>query len=203
MFCNFGSAVKILPAVFAVWMRILHQVPNSVLWILNYRLDGEDTAIANLRQRARTLGIASNRIVTTGLLWRSQMFKLKSLCRVYLDTDPYNGHTTVAEALYASIPVVTLLGESVVGRIAAGIVMAAGIPETVVNTWAAYESTAVALARNSTFLSQLRRRLTTNIWATPTPTSAPFFNPALWVQHWEQLLFDTFYTAWQQRDRGN
>ena len=103
-----------------------------------------------------------------------------------------------AEAMYSSTPVVTLLGDSVVGRIAASVSIAAGIPDTVVSTLAEYERVAINLATNATLLADLRSRLTTAIWA----GGPPFFDNARWVRDWEELLLATFHAAWQGAGRA-
>ena len=87
-------------------------------------------------------------------------------------------------------------------RIAGSVSIAAGVPETVVSSLAAYEAVAVRLLTNATELAALRTRLTTAIWARRPPASAPFFNNAAWIDHWERGLYRAFQAAYRNHTRA-
>ena len=115
--CNFGRALKIHPTMWRVWMAVLQRVPAAMLWLVNRDFTGSDTIVARWRAEAAAAGVSPDRLVITGLLPIDDMLKIKSACSVYLDTAPYSSHTTAGEMLYASVPVVTMLGDSVWTRV--------------------------------------------------------------------------------------
>src|SRR5262249_6024835 len=112
VFCCFNNAYKITPEVFAVWMRLLAARADSVLWLI----EADPTAERNLRREAQTRGISPDR-----LIFAPQMSAPDHLARLrqadlFLDTLPYNAHTTARDALWAGVPLVTCLGSTFAGR---------------------------------------------------------------------------------------
>lgn len=172
VFCCFNNNFKITPPVFDVWMRLLHQVPGSVLWL---RQGAEDA----LRREAAARGIAPERLVFATHVPLDIHRARHQLAGLFLDTLPYNAHATAADALAAGLPVLTRLGETYPGRVAASLVTAAGLPELVTNSAASYEAMALTLARNPARLNALRDRLVAN------RATAPLFDTARLVRNIE------------------
>ena len=129
-------------------------MPDSVLWLLA-RHDGYP-AIANLRAEAHKRGIDSCRIVFAWSRPNAEYLGLYRHADLFLDTWPYNPHTTASDALWAGYPSLTLRGETFAGRVAASLLTAIGLPELIADSVAAYEEKALALARNSNERRRLR-----------------------------------------------
>lgn len=158
VFACFNQNYKIQPATFRVWMRVLQQVPGSVLWLLQ----STDEVAANLRREAERLGVDGARLVFAPNVPMADHLARQRQADLFLDTLPYNAHTTTSDALWVGLPVLTLRGESFAGRVAASLLQAAGLPELITTTPEAYEALAVQLAQNPGQLKALRDRLVAN-----------------------------------------
>ena len=136
VFCCFNNSFKINPEVFDVWMRILTQVEGSVLWLL------EDTPAASRHLAAQALqrGVAAERLVFARRVPVAEHLARHRLADLFLDTLPYNAHTTASDALWAGLPVVTCMGESFASRVAASLLSAVGLPELIASNLDAFES---------------------------------------------------------------
>ncbi|HEY3178905.1 MAG TPA: tetratricopeptide repeat protein [Casimicrobiaceae bacterium] len=154
VFCCFNNIYKLNPQVFDVWARILTAVPDSVLWLLARR--DSDPTIANLRAEARKRGIDPARIVFASSRPNAEYLGLYRQADLFLDTWPYNAHTTASDALWAGCPILTMRGETFAGRVAASLLTAVGLPQLIADTEVAYEEKAVALARDSNERQRLR-----------------------------------------------
>jgi predicted O-linked N-acetylglucosamine transferase (SPINDLY family) len=156
VFCCFNSNHKIRPLVFDVWMRLLAQLPDSLLWIR----DGNTAMNERFRAEARNRGIDPSRLHFAG---RMQSFARhlgrQAQADLFLDTWPYNAHATASDALWAGLPVLTLRGESFVSRISATMLANLGLEELVASNIGDYEAIALALGRDRRQLADLRRRL--------------------------------------------
>lgn len=155
VFCCFNDNYKITPELFAIWMRLLHRVPGSVLWLF----EGNADAVANLRRSAGAHGIAPERLVFAPRQQLPEHLARHRLADLFLDTLPVNAHTTASDALWAGLPIVTCAGQAFVGRVAASLLHAAGLPELVVDDLAAYETLALRLATTPALLADIRNRL--------------------------------------------
>ena len=158
VFCCFNGCWKILPPVFDVWMRLLKQVPSSVLWLL---ADSE-AAVRALKDAASARGVDSNRLVFAPRVALPEHLARHKYADLFLDTLPCNAHTTASDALWGGVPVLTQIGETFAGRVAASLVRAAGLSELVVSTIEAYEAMALDLAREPAKLRQYKERLRAN-----------------------------------------
>lgn len=157
VFCSFNNVNKLTRSQFGIWMRLLHQVPGSVLWMLT----DKPTAQANLRLEAEACGIDPARIVFAGVVPLPRHIARMRLADLFLDSFPYTGHTTASEAMWAGLPLLTCAGESFASRVAGSILTAAVVPELVVHSLHDYEAEALALARDPARLGGLRARLAT------------------------------------------
>lgn len=155
VFCCFNNNFKILPATFDGWMRILRAVEGSVLWLF----EDNPLAAANLRQQAQARGVSADRLVFAARMPRDEHLARHRLADLFLDTLPYNAHTTASDALWAGLPVLTCMGASFASRVAASLLYAVGLPELVTSTQAAFEARAIALAHDPAQLAGLCERL--------------------------------------------
>jgi predicted O-linked N-acetylglucosamine transferase (SPINDLY family) len=155
VFACFNHNYKITPEVFDVWMRLLAQVDGSVLWLLA----GHEVAMANLRQEAKARGIADNRLVFAPRAPLAEHLARHQRADLFLDTLPCNAHTTASDALWAGLPVLTCLGSTFAGRVAASLLTAVGLPELVTTSLADYEALALQLATQPQKLQAIRSKL--------------------------------------------
>jgi len=158
VFCCFNNCNKITASMFEVWMRLLQRVEGSVLWLL------PATALAekNLRKEAAARSIDPTRLVSAGALKLEEHLARYRLADLFLDTLPYNAHTTASDALWAGLPLVTCYGESFPGRVAASLLHAVGLPELVTHSMEDYEALALRLATDPALLREFRERLKRN-----------------------------------------
>jgi len=153
--CCFNHTYKIRPALFDVWCRLLHDTPGSVLWLLQ----SNDQARANLLREADRRGIGPERIVFAPLVPSPANLARLRNADLFLDTLPVNAHTTASDALWSGVPVITCAGDSFVGRVAASLLQAVGLPELITADLAGYEALARALAADPGRLAALKSRL--------------------------------------------
>ena len=144
VFCCFNNNWKITPDVFGVWMRLLHAVEGSVLWLFG----DNESAERNLRVEAQARGIDPSRLVFAGRLPLEEHLARHRLADLFLDTLPCNAHTTASDALWAGLPVLTREGTAFAGRVAASLLYAVGLPELVTHSIEDYEALALRLARD-------------------------------------------------------
>jgi predicted O-linked N-acetylglucosamine transferase (SPINDLY family) len=170
VFCCFNNTFKITPDVFALWMRILARTDGSVLWL--YAENAE--AAANLRREAATARVDPQRLHFAEHLPMAEHLARQRLGDLFLDTLPYNGHATASLALWSGLPVLTRIGDSFAGRVAASLLHAIGLPDLVTTTAQDYEALAVALAASPDRLHALRARLEANRLTTPLFDTARF-----------------------------
>jgi protein O-GlcNAc transferase len=156
VFCSFCRHFKIEPVMFAVWMRILAAVPGSVLWLL------QGAGAGRLREAAAQAGIDPARLVFAAGVPKAEHLARHRAADLMLDTRLYNGHTTTSDALWTGLPVVTCPGATFASRVSASLLRAIDMPEGITADLAAYEHTAIALARDATQLAALRRKLEAN-----------------------------------------
>lgn len=158
VFCCFNNTYKITPDVFEVWCRLLHAVPDSVLWLLDANLQAKH----NLWREAEARGVARERLIFAPK-WPYERHVLRiQHADLFLDNLPYNAHTTASDALWAGVPIVTFPGATFAARVAASLLRAAGLTETIAASLAEYESIAMRLARAPDYLASLRARLVAN-----------------------------------------
>jgi protein O-GlcNAc transferase len=158
VFCNFNNAYKLTPSTFDSWMRILKQVDGSVLWLLESRPPFAE----NLRREAEARGVDGSRILFAPDRAPADHLARLSLAGLFLDSLPYNAHTTASDALWAGVPLLTLRGKAFAGRVAASLLTAAGLKELITETPEAYEALAIKLASDPVALKKVRDKLKKN-----------------------------------------
>lgn len=188
VYCAFNRTIKITPALFDVWMRLLAKTAGSVLWLL----EGDPIARENLRREAVARGIAAERIVFAPHVSADAHLARHRLADLYLDTLPYNAHTATSDALWAGLPVVTCLGTAFAGSVAASILNAIGLPELVTRSLDDYESLALRIAHDSELRTALKSKLATH------RTTWPLFDTVGMTRHIEKA----FNEMWRRHCDG-
>jgi protein O-GlcNAc transferase len=181
VFCAFNNHYKITPVAFALWMRLLSQVENSVLWLSQCN----DVAKANLCKEASKFNIQSERLVFARREpnWQDHIAR-HSLADLFLDTWPYNAHTTASDALRAGLPVLTYAGASYASRVAATLLRAVGLSELVTESPEDYVTMAIRLAQDSGARQELRSKLRKELQKTT------LFDGHRYRQNFEKVLQD-------------
>ena len=180
VFCCFNNSFKLRPTLFALWMRLLAKAPGSVLWLLS----ANDLASANLRREAAKAGIDPERLIFAPRLPLSEHLARHRLADLFLDTLPYNAHTTASDALWAGLPVLTCKGETFAGRVAASLLMATGMGELITSSLDEYEALASALATDPARLASLKEKLAEN------RDKAPLFDSERFTRNLEAAYED-------------
>jgi predicted O-linked N-acetylglucosamine transferase (SPINDLY family) len=163
VFCAFNNNWKITRPVFDIWMRLLQQVPQSVLWLKRPAPD----AGRHLEREAAVRGIDPGRLVYADEVPSGVHLARHTLADLFLDTLPYNAHATAVDALGAGLPVLTCRGNAFAGRVAASLLHAAGLPELIAENLPDYGIRALELARNGAQLAALKEKLHRNLPGTP------------------------------------
>ena len=176
VFCCFNGHYKILPAVFDAWMQLLLQVPGSVLWLA----DGSPESTANLRRHAAALGIGAERLVFAPRVASIEEHLARySQADLFLDTFPFNAHTTASDALWAGVPLLTLQGQSLAARVSASLLSCLGCPELITPTLDDYVALAQRLAADADLLGGIRAKLRAG------RASSPLFDTAAYCRDLE------------------
>jgi predicted O-linked N-acetylglucosamine transferase (SPINDLY family) len=176
VFCAFNTTYKLTPAVFAVWMSLLRQVPGSLLWLFQ----ANDVVENNLRREAAARGVDPARLVFAPKKPLDEHLARYRLADLFVDTNPYTGHTTTSDSLWAGLPAVTYMGDTFASRVAGSLLSAAGVPELATRSLAEYEALALALARDPARLAALRRQLN------ETRLTVPLFDSLRFTRHLER-----------------
>ena len=163
VFCCFNRSQKLNPEMLDGWSRILLATPGSVLWLLR----DNPAAVKNLGKEAAARGVDPARLVFADSLPLDEHLARHRLADLFLDTLPYNAHTTASDALWAGLPVLTRIGETFAGRVGASLLAAIGLPELIVSTQQDYEAMAIDLAANRDRLRALADKLAANRLTTP------------------------------------
>ena len=185
VFCCFNASYKITPEIFAIWLRILDRAPGSVLWLYG----GKERVGQNLRAEANRLGCPQERLILGPSLPKDRHLARLQHADLMLDTPEVNAMTTASDALWAGVPVLSVLGDSFPSRAGASILTAIGMPELIMTDLAAYEETAVRLATHPDEMAALKARLAANRLTYPlfdTPRFVRNLETAyeeLWARH--------------------
>jgi predicted O-linked N-acetylglucosamine transferase (SPINDLY family) len=175
VFANFNHIHKLTPAIFRVWMRIMREVPGSVLWLLEANAQCSE----NLRREAAASGVAGERLIFAPQVSQDAHIARLGLADLSLDTSPYNAHTTASDALWVGVPMVTCRGGSFAARVAASLLHAVNLPELVTESLEAYENLILDLARDGRRLQAIRERLAHE------RLTAPLFDTGRYCRHIE------------------
>ncbi len=180
LFCCFNQTYKITPDVFAVWMRLLQRIPESVLWLV----DGPSLTKENLWREAQSLGVERNRLIFATRKPYAEHLARYRVADLALDTFPYTSHTTLSDALWCGCPTVGLRGETFASRVSGSLLMAAGLPDLITHNLDDYEQLACQIAGSADVLKNLRSRVA------QAKATAPQFDSALFARDLE-AIFET------------
>jgi predicted O-linked N-acetylglucosamine transferase (SPINDLY family) len=188
VFACFNNAFKIGPQVFDTWMWLLGNVEGSVLWLL------EDDAATrdNPRREAEGRGIAAERIIFAPRVTVEEHLARHVLADLFLDTLPYNAHTTASDALWMGLPLLTCTGNTFASRVAASLLFAMGLPELVTSSLSEYGELARDLAHDPERLAGIKAKLARN------RDTSPLFDVARFTRHLESA----YATMWERHSRG-
>ena len=179
VFCCFNNVFKILPETFASWLAILKATENSVLWLAEPNSAARD----NLVRESESNGVAAARVIfAPHLPSLADHLSRLSLADLFLDSLPFNAHSTAIDALSAGVPVLTCMGATMAGRTCASIVTAAGLPELVTRSRSEYEQAATEFCRNPVMLRAVRTTLA------QSRNGSPLFDMNLFMSHFETAL---------------
>jgi predicted O-linked N-acetylglucosamine transferase (SPINDLY family) len=184
VFCCFNQTFKITPDIFAVWMRLLKASPNSVLWLL----ECNSWAKQNLRHEAAARGIDADRLIFAPRLALADHLARHTHADLFLDTLPYNAHTTCSDALWMGVPVLSCVGETFAARVAGSLLNAADLTELITYTLQEYENKALLLYNNPEDLLTIKQKLLTE-----KMTSALFD-----TNIFAKSLEETYQAIWQR-----
>jgi hypothetical protein len=182
VFCSFNNIYKFNPEVFDSWANILKRVDGSVLWLL----EESELSTSNLIKEAGKRGISADRLIFAKRVDNPYHLARSQLANLFLDTWPCNAHTTASDALWAGLPVITLIGEAFASRVCASLLNAAGLPEMITHTIDDYESLAVELALNTEKLNQIREKLIEHRY------SCALFDTGQYVKDIEKLYIEMY-----------
>jgi predicted O-linked N-acetylglucosamine transferase (SPINDLY family) len=188
IFCCFNNNYKIIPSTFDSWVRILQTVEGSVLWLL----EDNPCASKNLRKEAHRRGLDPNRLVFARRINFPDHLARHVVADLFLDTYPYNAHTTASDALWAGLPIVTCNGNSFASRVATSLLNAIDLPELVVKTQTDYEILAIELALNPIKLKEIKNKLAANKF------TSSLFDTQQYTKHLE-----TAFTKMYERFRND
>ena len=189
VFCCFNNHYKITPKIFDVWMRLLGRVDHSVLWLLA----ASDEARKALRREAQSRGIQPDRLLFAPRMKLAEHLARLRVADLFLDTLPYNAHTTTSDALWAGLPVVTCAGTAFAGRVAGSLLRAVRLPELITDNLNDYETLAFALATDPGRLGDIKNRLAQNRLV------APLFDTDRFRRHIEAAYVE----MWERYQRGD
>jgi predicted O-linked N-acetylglucosamine transferase (SPINDLY family) len=189
VFCCFNHRYKITPEILNVWLRLLQQIPGSVLWLNQM----DPAAQRNLASWARASDVDPARIIIAGFVPddADHLARLR-LADLFLDTPGYNAHATALDALWAGLPVLTIAGDRFPARVGASLLTAVGLPELIARDLQSYEQMALALATDPARLRAIRGKLSDNVG------TEPLFDTTSFTRHLESA----FETIMDRQHRG-
>jgi predicted O-linked N-acetylglucosamine transferase (SPINDLY family) len=188
VFCCFNNTYKISPQIFDIWMRLLAAKPSSVMWLM----ETNSTSVLNLRCEAERRRIAPDRLIFAQRMSLTDHLARSKQADLVLDTLPYNAHTTASDALWAGVPLLTCLGETFAGRVAASLLKAVGLSELITTSLEDYEALALKLAHDSALMAAFKRKLAHN------RDTYPLFDTVRFARHIEAA----YVTMWERYQKG-
>ncbi len=176
--CGFNQAYKISDEVLDVWCGLLNDIPNAVLWLL----DWHGQARPHLEEELSVRGVDLSRIHWAPRLGLTEHINRIRLADVFIDTWPCNAHTTASDALWSGLPVVTYRGKTFASRVASSLLNAVGLPELIADSLAEYHDKVVQLASDPQAIQRLKDHLDR------ARDTAPLFDSAAYTRDFNALL---------------
>jgi len=180
VFCCFNQSYKITPEIFNIWMDILNNVEKSVLWLVSTNKWAQN----NLKQIASSKGINKKRIIFAKKVSNQKHLSRIKNADLFLDTFPYNGHTTACDSLFMHVPVLTMKGKSFASRVAASLLNAIGLNELITESLKEYKLSAIELGKSKQKLQFYKNRLFAN------KSTYPLFDTKLYTKNLEKAFLE-------------
>ncbi len=177
VFCCFNNSFKITPKIFELWMNILKTIPNSVLWLFEYSQNSN----SNLINEASKFNICGTRLVFAKHLPLADHLARYRCADLFLDTTPYNAHTTASDALWSGLPVLTLTGPSFASRVSSSLLSSLGLSELITDSPNDYFARAISLAKNKGEYQIIKSKLS-------GISSSPLFDTPTFVKNIESAF---------------
>ena len=179
IFCCFNNNYKILPKTFKIWMKILKNVKNSVLWLQ----PTNDVSKTNLYEEANKAGIDKNRLIfATYINEMSDHLARIKVADLFLDTYPYNAQTTASDALWVGLPILTRMGNSFSSKVAASLLNSVGLQDLITNNDETYMQIAITLGNNPNKVNHIKQKLI------ESKNTSTLFNIKLYTNNLEQAF---------------
>ena len=172
IFCCFNTNTKILPGVFKLWIDILKRVPKSILWLISDKNDVKE----NLKLEFKKKNVEPERIIFGDKLHISEHLARIKFADLFLDTFPYNAHTSCSDSIWAGLPVLTLEGDSFQSRVASSLLKTSGLNELIAKNKEEYVRKAVYIAKNKEYLNYLKNKLINSRESNPLFDNKSFTN---------------------------
>jgi predicted O-linked N-acetylglucosamine transferase (SPINDLY family) len=185
VFCCFNQTFKILPQVFDIWMDILKEKPDSVLWLLECNASAKE----NLQREAEARGISAERLIFAPRVPIADHLARHRLADLFLDTLPYNAHTTASDALWMGLPLLTCSGQTFASRVAGSLLHALGMNELICTDLEDYRQKALQLAIDREQLAAIRQRLQQN------KEQSPLFDTQRFARDLERCYLEVWQNA--------
>jgi predicted O-linked N-acetylglucosamine transferase (SPINDLY family) len=183
VFSCFNAPYKITPTTFECWMRVLKSTDNSILWLS----DMNELANKNIKNKAKACGVKPERIIFAKRMpLITDHLKRLQLADLFLDTHPYNAHTTCNDALRSGLPVITMIGKGFASRVSASLLNAVSLSELITQTESEYEALAIELATHPKKIKAIKNKLLTNL-----PNSA-LNNTVAFARNLEKIYYEMY-----------
>jgi len=189
VFCSFNNTYKIMPEIFDIWMRLLTETKDSVLWLF----EGNDGVAGNLRREAKQRGVDPKRLIFAPKVTLEDHLTRQQCADLFLDNIPCSAHTTASDALWVGLPLITCLGNTFAGRVAGSLLYAHGLPELITENLADYEKLALGLAQSPEKLAAVREKVIAH------RETAALFDTKTFAKHLESA----YRTIWQKHQDGD
>jgi predicted O-linked N-acetylglucosamine transferase (SPINDLY family) len=187
VFCSFNNTYKISPEIFLIWLNILKNQPKSVLWLIN----DNPLAVKNLQKFTEDQGVDPKRLIFAPRTNLSDHLARHKFADLFLDTFPYNAHTTASDALWAGLPVLTLKGESFASRVSASLLTSSGLTLFISDSLVEYENKAIYFSNNPDLIKNAKHHLLIN------NINNPLFNSSLFTKNLEnayKIIYKNYLT---------
>tara|TARA_B100001057_G_scaffold179973_1_gene180667 strand:+ start:337 stop:2310 length:1974 start_codon:yes stop_codon:yes gene_type:complete len=182
IFCSFNGHRKITPELFKVWMKILKEKENSVLWLIK----DNPISFKNLKKKALDFGINPDRLIFAEMLNQEEHLSRLKFADLFLDTFPYGAHTTCSNALRVNVPVITLIGDSFASRVCASILNLIKMDELITYNTEEYIKLALNISLNSNFLESLKNKMKRQI------NNSNLFRPEIFTKNLEKSYHEVY-----------
>ena len=186
IFCVFNRSYKITSKMLSIWAHILNSKKNSIIWLF---ADNDLTKI-NLKKEFNALGINAGRIIFANPTNHSNHLARHKFANLFIDTFPYTGHTTVSDALWTGLPVVTKMGNSFASRVSASLLNALNVSELVTKTDEEYKKMIIELSNDHNKLLKIREKISKNIF------KEALFDSNLYTKNLEktyQIIYENYF----------